>query len=100
MPNIYREKSCPRCKKRHRKRGNFCSRECGNSGRVITDDRKESIRQSKLDYFKTPEGLARIQQLTQNPHSTVKSEDFYINIPDIKESPSSEDGDIWEATDW
>lgn len=99
MPNIYREKTCPRCKKRHRKRGNYCSRECGNSGRVFTDERKETVRQSKLDYYKTPEGLARIQQLTQQNFS-VKSEDFYINIPDIKESPFIEDGDIWEASDW
>jgi endogenous inhibitor of DNA gyrase (YacG/DUF329 family) len=99
MPNIYREKSCPRCGKRHRKKRNFCSRECGNSGRVVSEQHKEANRQYMREFFKSPEGVAKLNQWARHDY-TVKSEDFYISIPEIKESPSVEDGDIWQSTDW
>ena len=33
MPGVYREKVCPTCGKKHRKKGKFCSKACSNSGR-------------------------------------------------------------------
>jgi hypothetical protein len=51
------------------------------------------------EFFKSPEGVAKLNQWARHDY-TVKSEDFYISIPEIKESPSVEDGDIWQSTDW
>lgn len=33
MPGVYREKECPVCGVKHRKRGEFCSKTCSNKGR-------------------------------------------------------------------
>lgn len=33
MPGVYREKVCPTCGVKHRKKGPFCSKVCSNAGR-------------------------------------------------------------------
>ena len=33
MAGVYREKECPQCGVKHRKRGEFCSKTCSNLGR-------------------------------------------------------------------
>ena len=33
MPGVYREKECPTCGVKHRKKGKFCSKSCSNKGR-------------------------------------------------------------------
>lgn len=33
MPGVYKEKTCPACGIKHRKRGEFCSKTCSNKGR-------------------------------------------------------------------
>lgn len=33
MPGVYREKECPTCGTKHRKKGRFCSKSCSNAGR-------------------------------------------------------------------
>lgn len=38
----YREKTCPTCGTVHKKRGDYCSRSCGNS-RVHTKEHKEHL---------------------------------------------------------
>jgi endogenous inhibitor of DNA gyrase (YacG/DUF329 family) len=104
MPNIYREKDCPRCKSRHRKRGPFCSRKCADihrSARTVTEDHKKAISAGVREYYDTPAGLAKRTMMSQKPaQGSTLADDFYINIPDIKENPTVESGDIWSSTDW
>lgn len=33
MPGVYREKECPTCGVKHRKKGQYCSKTCSNKGR-------------------------------------------------------------------
>ena len=107
MSGVYKEKVCPVCNKRHRKRNAFCSRSCGNQKRH-TAETKQKISKKIKEIMKSPEAIAHKRLLSlrnaaihagREPPSEF-SDDFYINIPDIRESPSIEDGDIWEATDW
>lgn len=37
----YKEKQCPKCGTKHTKRGEFCSRSCGNSRAPSTEHRKK-----------------------------------------------------------
>ena len=100
MPNIYREKDCPRCRSRHRKRGPFCSRKCADillQNRTVTEEHKKAISAGVREYYDTPAGLAKRTMMALKPgEGTPLSDDFYINIPDIIDRPIVEDGDIWE----
>lgn len=82
MPGIYREKSCPRCGVTHRRRGPYCSRECGNI-REFTEDQKAEIAakksESMKEWAKTPEGIANAKMLGAG--QVAAAEDFAIELP-------------------
>jgi predicted nucleic acid-binding Zn ribbon protein len=46
MPGVYREKECPTCGTKHRKKGQYCSKTCSNKGR--DDVYKEKMRDKKV----------------------------------------------------
>jgi hypothetical protein len=46
MPGVYKEKACPTCGGKHRKKGIFCSKVCSNKGR--DDDYKQKMRDKML----------------------------------------------------
>ena len=46
MPGVYREKECPTCGVKHRKKGMFCSKTCSNKGR--DDEYKQKMRDRML----------------------------------------------------
>ena len=48
----YKEKTCPKCFSKHTKRGEFCSRSCGNS-RKPTAEHKEKIADAKREWHAT-----------------------------------------------
>lgn len=108
MPNVYREKQCPRCGVLHRKRRQYCSRECGNVREFSPEQREEineRIVQSNLEYQRTPEALAKNRLLSQarvNGTDLAKAEDFAIDIPDIPDrfSAPMDLGNYDDATDW
>lgn len=108
MPNVYREKECPRCGVKHRRRGPYCSRECGNV-REFTEEQKQEIArkisEKNLEHQLTPEAVAN-RQLRSHARKTGievgKAEDFAIDIPDISDRYSApiDLGNYDEATDW
>jgi hypothetical protein len=50
----YKEKTCPKCGVTHNKRGEFCSRSCGNS-RTPTAEHKQAISDAKKEWHATSE---------------------------------------------
>ena len=90
MPNVYREKVCPRCEKKHRKRGPFCSASCGNSDREVTENKRENMRKVAEEYNKTPEAIAK-QKLF---HTGITPDEFAVDIPTL--SPDISDYDDYE----
>ncbi len=43
MPGVYREKECPYCGVKHRKKGNYCSKSCSNKGRDQSVYQRHSV---------------------------------------------------------
>lgn len=58
MPNVYREKECPYCGVKHRRRGPYCSRSHSKMGTIHSEETKQKIRDSAQEYLRTPEGIA------------------------------------------
>lgn len=80
MPNMYREKVCPKCQKKHRKRGIFCSQSCSSKDRPANENVRAALRKTAMEYNRTPEGIA--QQKLFN--TGLVADDFAIEIPDLK----------------
>lgn len=108
MPNVYREKECPRCGVLHRRRGPFCSRECGNV-REFTEEQKQEIArkisEKNSEHQLTPEAAAHRQLLSQARKTgtdLAKAEDFAIAIPDIPDRFTApiDLGNYDDASDW
>jgi hypothetical protein len=97
MPGVYKLKSCPECKKEHRKRGPFCSQACHNSHREVSDKQREQGRklgELTKENAGSPESIATGHLLKQGIITTA--EDFAIEIPDIPELPDGYDiADKW-----
>ena len=108
MPGVYREKTCPRCDKIHRRRGPYCSRECGNIREFTPDQREEitkKIKEGNAEHQRTPEAIAQNKlksHLNKLGLESVASENFAIEIPDIPDRHSMPfDIDRYDdATDW
>lgn len=97
MPGIYREKTCPRCEKKHRRRGPFCSRECGNI-REFTEDQKKAIAaktaEKMQEWIKTPEAIANAK--LSGKGIVLPADEFAIDIPDI---PDIDDLDYYDKAE-
>lgn len=50
MPGVYKEKVCPQCGVKHRKRGEFCSKTCSNKAR------DPQVYEKVSQYMKSDEG--------------------------------------------
>lgn len=87
MPGVYKLKSCPNCKKEHRKKGQFCSIACSNAHREVSDKVRENMRKVAEDYQKTPEAIARNKMI----NSPLSSEDYSVDIPDLPDLPEGYD---------
>jgi DNA-directed RNA polymerase subunit RPC12/RpoP len=81
MPNVYKEKECPTCSKKHRKKGEYCCQSCSSRTLVMPQSAKDSISSSMREQHLQPDRIAHTRLLQQG--IAVKSEDFAINIPDI-----------------
>jgi len=103
MPGVYREKICPKCSVKHRKRGLFCSYHCGN-GREQTPELKRIKSEKLKKYYETPEGNAtksmnsdamrRINDnrtKERNGEYILTEDDWMLDIP-----LSSDDLDIYD----
>jgi hypothetical protein len=95
MPNVYREKTCPKCQKKHRKRGPFCSASCGNSDREPTEKQRENMRKVVNEFNKTPEAIAIKRMMATG----ITPDEFGVDIPTL--SPDISDYNDYErGEDW
>lgn len=78
MPGVYREKTCPTCNVKHRRRGEHCSQSCANTGREATEKMRQNMRKVSYEYGLTPEGIAQKKMI-----NSISSEEFAVDIPDI-----------------
>jgi endogenous inhibitor of DNA gyrase (YacG/DUF329 family) len=89
----YREKECPTCGTKHRKRGPYCSRSCGNR-RKWTKEQKEVFAEKKREYlYNTDEGEVERWQI----HASEEDEPIAPRQrQELEFGQFIEDGDLWE----
>lgn len=92
----YKEKECPKCGVKHNKRGQFCSRSCGNS-RAMSEQQKESIAAAKREWHATSE-TAEVaahnftsKRINGNPDPVPPMKPI-----DLGNNRFVQDGDLWE----
>lgn len=93
MPGVYRLKTCPQCGKEHRRRGPYCSKSCSNAYRVVTDDTKLKMSQTRREYAETPEGIAHYQVISNMLVASHKNEDYITQEDYLIDIPTDEDLD-------
>ena len=81
MSGQYKEKNCPKCGVKHRKRGLHCSASCAAMGRPVSEETKELHRQNTREYLQTPEGIANSRKTGDG--TQIAADEFAVDIPDI-----------------
>lgn len=81
MPGVYREKVCPTCKKKHRKRGPYCSQSCHSKVSPRSEKQRENMRRVSHEYKQTPEGRSNLKQFAEKG-TVYKADEYAVNIPD------------------
>jgi uncharacterized Zn finger protein (UPF0148 family) len=92
----YKEKTCPACGTKHKKRGEFCSRSCGNK-RNHTEDTKEKIAAAKREWHATSETAA----VAAHNYTSKRINGEPDPVPPVTPTPVRhnqfvQDGDLWE----
>lgn len=78
MPGVYREKECPTCGVKHRKKGQFCSKTCSNKGR------DPSVYQKHSDYMRNTD---KGQELTYNVRADETKDPIMAGGSNITSKP-------------
>lgn len=89
MAGVYREKVCPQCGVKHRRRGEYCSKSCSNKGR------DQSVYQKVSEFMRSDEG----RQIQLN-NLVNMSEDELPSVGGVNtDKPSGfvSDGDFWTS---
>jgi hypothetical protein len=91
----YKEKTCPKCGDKHTKRGEFCSRSCGNT-RAHTKQSKQAISDAKKEWHATSETAAVVAHnytslgINKSPEPIAP-----LTKSPIKSNQFVQDGDLW-----
>lgn len=92
----YKEKTCPKCSNKHTKRGEFCSRSCGNS-RPLTAEQKRKIGAAQTAWLTS--GTDEAESHKHSFLSKSNSADPEPIPPPVKSPIKSnqfvQDGDLW-----
>ena len=93
----YKEKQCPKCGVKHTKRGEFCSRSCGNT-RAHTDESKKAISDAKREWHATSDTAAVVAHnfTGQRINAPVDPVAPPARSP-LKSNQFVEDGDLWDV---
>lgn len=93
----YKEKTCPKCQAKHNKRGEYCSRSCGNT-RKHTEETKAKIAEGKREWLSSGTDAAEVEK-----HNYISKRDHAEPDPVPPQKPIDlghgrfvEDGDLWE----
>ena len=93
----YKEKTCPKCGSKHTKRGEFCSRSCGNT-RKHKPETKELLSKKQTEWLTSGDDKADVAvhnfvslgiNRTPDPVAPMKP-------VDIGSGRFVQDGDVWE----
>ena len=101
------QKTCPRCSKSHTKRGDYCSRSCGNV-RVHTDEDKKIRSQKLKEYHQTPEATVTRAKSAKfitaynkgEEVEIIEADDYAVNIPDVTDYVAEYDLTWERAEKW
>ena len=92
----YKEKECRKCGVKHNKRGEYCSRSCGNS-RPLTAEQKQKIGQKKSEWLTG--GTDEAEVAKHNFTSLRNNAEPEPVAPPTKKPLQSnqfiQDGDLW-----
>lgn len=94
----YKEKECPKCGTKHNKRGQYCSRSCGN-GRVWSDEMRAVFSEKQSEFINGDSDVAEEARWRINNYD---EEEPPSPVRDKSALPSRsfvEDGDIWTVAD-
>ncbi len=91
MAGIYRKKNCPTCGTEHRKRGQYCSRSCGNK-RTFDDTYRDKLSSGQAKRMLTDEGEEHKYMLQQ--YAKGRDLDWHIKPP-VDHGGEVVDGDFW-----
>lgn len=113
MPGVYREKECPVCGIKHRKRGNHCSQSCANSTRVTSDETKRKLSRKTMLWKETEDGRLSTKEFAKNIEKhkdneekrskgeyVLQEDDWYV-VPGGSDTHDFRDDDDWqEVGEW
>ncbi len=93
----YKEKQCPKCGTKHTKRGEYCSRSCGNS-RAHTPEQSRKIGEKRSAWLTsgTDEAEVAVHAFSSK---RVNAEPDPIPPParsPLKSNQFVQDGDLWD----
>lgn len=94
MPGVYKEKECPTCGVKHRKKGMFCSKTCSNKGR--DEEYKAKMRDRMLN---TDEGQVRAWNLNWDETDEPVAPQIFTEKPSLQRGQFVSGGDIWTIAD-
>ena len=96
----YKEKTCPTCGAKHKKRGPYCSRSCGNS-RKHTEEHKRLLSKKTSQWLTgqsdtAEEARLRIKNTRQEQLGVVTDPVAPpVRVP-LSDNQFVQDGDLWE----
>jgi hypothetical protein len=106
----YKEKSCPTCGTKHKKKGPYCSRSCGNS-RSFTPKQRENLSVKQSVHMNSPEALDARDRATKEISlqakkrinradedlQTMTLDDFMLEpaVTKLSDNQFVQDGDLW-----
>jgi hypothetical protein len=93
----YKSKTCPKCGVTHNKRGEFCSRSCGNT-RKHKPETKEKIGKAKSAWLTSGDERAEVEvhNFVSQGNNQTPDPIAPIRPVDIGSGRFVQDGDVWE----
>jgi hypothetical protein len=94
----YKEKECRKCGVKHTKRGEYCSRSCGNS-RPLTTEQKQKIGAAKSAWLTggTDEAEVAIHTFTSGGANKPAEPIAPPTKSPLQSNQFVQDGDLWTA---
>lgn len=90
----YKEKICPKCGVKHNKRGEFCSRSCGNT-RPQKESTKLAIAQTQAIRHASGDEVAEAQKHALAVANGSLDPIAPIKVKNISQNQFVQDGDLW-----
>lgn len=93
----YKEKQCPKCGVKHNKRGEYCSRSCGNQ-KKHTEETKAKLSEKQREWMTSGDDRAEVQK---HNYISKRNNGDPDPIPPVTPTPVRnnqfvQDGDLWE----